>query len=121
MARTNAYLTLPVRIIGIGAVAIGLVFCAMGIISFGPRPEGKHDVRYLVAVGLYLVIAGLGTAALRRRFAMMLVVPLAGAAGILAIGSIVRVPWPASVGGILIGASLCILALLVFRRRSMLH
>jgi hypothetical protein len=121
VARTSTSETLGIRIVGIGAVAIGVAFSAIGIASFGPRPEGTHDVRHLVVVGLYLIVAGTGTTALRRSFAIMLMTPLIAAAGILVIGSIIKVPWPATVSGIVAGASLCIPALLIFRRRSLLR
>jgi hypothetical protein len=117
----NRVAVLWIRLIGICSVVAGLIFIALAVVSMRPRPEGTHDLRYLLAVGIYVVVVGVGTTLLRRVFAVMLVFPLTVAALLIGAGSLLRVPWPASLGGILMSAVLCVPAVVLFRQSSRLR
>jgi hypothetical protein len=69
---------------------IGIILVGMGSISFTARPAGTHDLRFLVGLGAYLLVTGVGTFMRIRRFAALLVFFLVAIGTVLIVGSVIR-------------------------------
>jgi hypothetical protein len=111
---------MTIRIIGVLGCGLGICTIVAGLAN-AAMPNHARDIRMLVAVGIYLLGVSVGTVALRKISAILLVVPLALLGVAAVIGSAINGAVTAVVLNILVSVPLlCSPAVVVWRNRRLL-